>query len=113
MLHDQYRDYYTDAPSWDPQFAVHEEDTTTASTTFPGSRFEHWKDGYIPMMDTLERRRPELHHSVAGSGEHGQQLRADFSARHFIPKARASTFSVTFRRTAISIPNIRPRAPME
>src|SRR5262245_35973448 len=26
MLHDQYRDYYVDAPSWDPQFAVHEED---------------------------------------------------------------------------------------
>jgi len=51
VLHDQYRDYYTDAPSWDPQFAVHEEDTTTPSTTFPGSRFEHWKDGYIPMMD--------------------------------------------------------------
>jgi hypothetical protein len=51
LLHDQYRDYYTDAPSWDPQFAVHEEDTTTPSTTFPGSRFEHWKDGYIPMMD--------------------------------------------------------------
>jgi hypothetical protein len=51
ILHDQYRDYYTDAPSWDPQFAVHEEDTTTPSTTFPGSRFEHWKDGYIPMMD--------------------------------------------------------------
>lgn len=51
ILHDQYRDYYTDAPSWDPQFAVHEEDTTTPSSTFPGSRFKHWKDGYIPMMD--------------------------------------------------------------
>jgi hypothetical protein len=51
MLHDQYRDYYTDAPSWDPQFAVHEMDTTTESTTFPGSRFQHYKVGYVPMMD--------------------------------------------------------------
>ena len=51
ILHDQYRDYYTDAPSWNPDFAVHEEDSVTPSTTFPGSRFKHWKDGDIPMMD--------------------------------------------------------------
>ena len=25
-LHDQYRDYYTDAPSWNPDFAVHAEE---------------------------------------------------------------------------------------
>ncbi len=51
ILHDQYRDYYTDAPSWNSEFAVHEEDSVTPSTTFPGSRFKHWKDGDIPMMD--------------------------------------------------------------
>jgi hypothetical protein len=51
ILHDQYRDYYTDAPSWDPQFAVHDEDAATAATIFPGSRFKHWEDGSIPMMD--------------------------------------------------------------
>lgn len=27
-LHDQYRDCYTDAPSWNPDFAVHEQGTT-------------------------------------------------------------------------------------
>jgi hypothetical protein len=29
-LHDQYRDYYVDAPSYDPQFAIHEEDAVGA-----------------------------------------------------------------------------------
>ena len=38
-LHDQYRDYYTDAPSFDEQFAVHEEDANPLSQQFPGSRF--------------------------------------------------------------------------
>ena len=50
-LHDQYRDYYIDAPSYDPQFAVHEEDTVTAPQAFPGTRFGQWKEGYIPFMD--------------------------------------------------------------
>jgi hypothetical protein len=35
-LHDQYRDYYTDAPSYDPQFAVHEEDERERRSSFPG-----------------------------------------------------------------------------
>ena len=51
-LHDQYRDYYKDAPSWNPDFAVHEEDSLSPSTAFPGTRFKvDWKDGYIPLMD--------------------------------------------------------------
>jgi hypothetical protein len=51
-LHDQYRDYYLDAPSWNPDFAVHEEDTVRPSQAFPGTRFKNdWKDGYIPLMD--------------------------------------------------------------
>lgn len=50
-LHDQYRDYYVDAPSYDPQFAVHEEDNIKDASIFPGSRFGGWKEGYIPFMD--------------------------------------------------------------
>ena len=51
-LHDQYRDYYLDAPSWNPDFAVHEEDNVSPPTAFPGTRFKNdWKDAYIPLMD--------------------------------------------------------------
>jgi hypothetical protein len=49
-LHDQYRDYYVDAPSYDPQFAIHEEDATGAPHAFPGTRFGDWKEHYIPFM---------------------------------------------------------------
>ena len=34
-LHDQYRDYYVDAPSYDPQFAVHEEDAVAGLRLSP------------------------------------------------------------------------------
>lgn len=50
MLHDQYRDYYTDAPSYDPQFAIHEEDATSVPKAFAGSRFGDFKEGQIPFM---------------------------------------------------------------
>jgi len=50
-LHDQYRDYYVDAPSWDPQFAIHDEDDTGPPRIFPGTRFGDWKEGVIPFMD--------------------------------------------------------------
>jgi hypothetical protein len=52
-LHDQYRDYYPDAPTFDRNLAVREEDATTPSTQFPGTRFHphDWKDGAIPMMN--------------------------------------------------------------
>lgn len=50
VLHDQYRDYYLDAPSYDPQFAVHEEDLSSQPQAFAGSRFGDWKEGYLPFM---------------------------------------------------------------
>ncbi len=50
-LHDQYRDYYVDAPSYDPQFATFEEDATSQPAAFPGTRFGGWKEGQIPFMD--------------------------------------------------------------
>jgi len=50
-LHDQYRDYYIDAPSYDTQFAVHEEDEASPPQSFPGTRFGDWKEGRIPFMD--------------------------------------------------------------
>jgi hypothetical protein len=50
ILHDQYRDYYLDAPSYDPQFAVREEDAKLPPLAFPGSRFGDAKDGDMPLM---------------------------------------------------------------
>jgi hypothetical protein len=50
ILHDQYRDYYLDAPSYDSQFAVREEDARTPAQGFPGSRFGDAKQGDIPLM---------------------------------------------------------------
>jgi uncharacterized protein DUF5696 len=51
-LHDQYRDYYVDAPSWRPEFAVREESSGGTPSAFPGTRFKNdWKDGYIPLMN--------------------------------------------------------------
>jgi hypothetical protein len=49
--HDQYRDYYTDAPSFNEQFAVHEEDSVRPPSMFPGTRFGQTKTGYVPYMD--------------------------------------------------------------
>ena len=50
IFHDQYRDYYLDAPSYNEQFAVHEEDTSLPPQQFPGSRFGDSKQGQIPLM---------------------------------------------------------------
>jgi hypothetical protein len=50
IFHDQYRDYYLDAPSYDPQFAIHEEDERLPPRAFPGSRFGDSKEGQIPFM---------------------------------------------------------------
>lgn len=50
IFHDQYRDYYLDAPSYNSQFAVHEEDESVPPQQFPGSRFGDSKQGRIPMM---------------------------------------------------------------
>jgi len=49
-LHDQYRDYYVDAPSYDPQLAIHEEDDVQPPQAFPGTRFGSFKKGRIPFM---------------------------------------------------------------
>jgi Family of unknown function (DUF5696) len=50
IFHDQYRDYYTDAPSYNPDFAIHEETTNPPAIAFAGSRFGDWKEGQIPFM---------------------------------------------------------------
>ena len=50
IFHDQYRDYYLDAPSYNEQFAVHEEDISLPPQQFPGSRFGDSKKGQIPLM---------------------------------------------------------------
>jgi hypothetical protein len=50
IFHDQYRDYYTDAPSYDPQFAIHEEDDSLPAKAAFGSRFGDWKEGAVPFM---------------------------------------------------------------
>jgi hypothetical protein len=50
MFHDQYRDYYADAPSYDAQFAIHEEDESLPAKAAFGSRFGDWKEGRIPWM---------------------------------------------------------------
>jgi hypothetical protein len=50
IFHDQYRDYYLDAPSYSEQFAVHEEDNSQPPQQFPGSRFGDSKQGQIPLM---------------------------------------------------------------
>lgn len=49
-LHDQYRDYYVDAPSYDPELAIHEEDAVEPPQAFPGTRFGSFKEGRIPFM---------------------------------------------------------------
>jgi Family of unknown function (DUF5696) len=50
IFHDQYRDYYLDAPSYNEQFAVHEEDSSLPPQQFPGSRFGDSKQERIPLM---------------------------------------------------------------
>jgi len=51
IFHDQYRDYYADAPSYNPQFAIHEEDDRLPAKAFAGSRFGDSKEGQIPFMN--------------------------------------------------------------
>jgi hypothetical protein len=52
---DQYRDYYLKAHSYDPQFAIHEEDAESQPLAFPGTRLRSgWKAGHLPMMNFWE-----------------------------------------------------------
>ncbi len=53
-LHDQYRDYYTDAASFNERFAIHEGDDDPVSRQFPGSRFGQWKKGQIAYMNNWD-----------------------------------------------------------
>ncbi|MDR6781577.1 hypothetical protein ABIE26_001935 [Pedobacter africanus] len=50
-LHDQYRDYYLDAPSYNTKFAIHAEEAGGRANMFPGTRFGDSKEGRIPFMD--------------------------------------------------------------
>ncbi len=49
-LHDQYRDYYVDAPSYRREFAAHEEDAASPPTMFPGTRFGSVKEGALSFL---------------------------------------------------------------
>lgn len=49
-VHDQYRDYYVEAPSYNPKFAVHEEDAESPPTGFPGTRFGTKKEGRLAFL---------------------------------------------------------------
>jgi hypothetical protein len=49
-LHDQYRDYYVDSPSYDRQFAVHDEVAETPPARFPGTRFGSSKEGRLSYL---------------------------------------------------------------
>lgn len=54
-FHDQYRDYYPDAASYDPQFAIREQDEAAPALAFPGTRFGGGtKQGTIPFLDNWE-----------------------------------------------------------
>ncbi len=52
--HEQYVDYYLDAPSFQEQFAVHDEDSVRPPARFPGTRMKEWKTGHIPYMDNWD-----------------------------------------------------------
>jgi hypothetical protein len=54
LLHDQYRDYYFDAPSYKDEFAVHDEDLNGPRQTFPASRFGEQRQSDIPFLDFWE-----------------------------------------------------------
>src|SRR6185295_6879609 len=63
-LHDQYRDYYVDAPSYRPEFAVHEEDATSPPSLFPGTRPDgSYLDvfGYVPPDQDFNPEHPTTH----------------------------------------------------
>jgi hypothetical protein len=53
-LDDEYSDYYVNAPSYDPQFAIHEEDMFSPSAVFGNTKLGGWKEGHIPFMNFWE-----------------------------------------------------------
>jgi hypothetical protein len=80
-LHDQYRDYYVDAPSYNPEFAVHEEDAAHPPTLFPGTRFGSFKEGDLSFLTAWDGGKqtylnarfmlPHLKKNYAGIFAHG------------------------------------------
>ena len=78
-LHDQYRDYYVDAPSFRPEFAVHEEDAGGPPTIFPGTRFGSFKEGSLSFL-------------TAWDGGKQTQLNATFMLPH-VKKNYAGLFA--------------------
>ena len=52
--HEQYVDYYLDAPSYREEFAVHDEDNVKPPLRFPGTRMKDWKIGYVSYMDNWD-----------------------------------------------------------
>ena len=110
IFHDQYRDYYLDAPSYKEQFAVHEEDTHQPPQQFPGSRFGDSKQGQVPLMRHWD-------------GGPQAYLNARFQLGHLLKnyqvlfehgittRAFTSTLLDTFHQTRTSIPNIRRHIP--
>jgi hypothetical protein len=80
-LHDQYRDYYVDAPSYSPEFAVHEENAATPPTLFPGTRFGSFKEGPLSFLTAWDGGKqtylnarfmlPHLRKNYAGIFAHG------------------------------------------
>ena len=78
-LHDQYRDYYVDAPSYNADFAVHEADATSPPTIFPGTRFGSFKEGPLSFL-------------TAWDGGKQTQLNATFMLAH-VKKNYAGLFA--------------------
>ena len=86
-LHDQYRDYYLDAPSYNPDFAMHEEDSVRPPAAFPGTRFQGRLERRLHSDDGPLGRRP------AGVSElplharaPGQKLSRHVRPRHSSPR---------------------------
>jgi hypothetical protein len=58
-LHEQFRDYYVDAPSYDPQFAIHEEDEASPPRRSPAPASGPGRKGGSPSCATgTEASRP-------------------------------------------------------
>src|SRR5262249_24655281 len=108
-IHDQYRDYYTDAPSWDPQFAIHEEDATSPPHAFPGTRFGITKEGEIPFMRHWDGGKQSFLTPSMMLG-HLKKNYDELFAHGVFRTEVTWTCSDTSRPTKTSIRSIRPRA---
>ena len=113
ILHDQYRDYYTDAPCLRPAIRRFTKKTINSPpSAFPGTRFGDWKEGTIPFMNHWDGGKQTLSQQPLHARPLEEELSIAVRARHSSRRAFTLTCSATFRPTKISIPNIRRRAPM-